>query len=143
MPQYLWATSPASALFGLDQPAAVAGLDPLGICAYQRGSADLLAAVADFDATYAGYAEFQQQMEFYWCLRFIQQEASRNFRPASSARIWCGLIAFRSCSAIHDGFAAAACGHTGGIGGGRSGPVRTGPASFVTSNRGRAADSSA
>ena len=29
---------------------------------------------SDFDATYTEYARHQQQMERYWCLRWLQQE---------------------------------------------------------------------
>ena len=74
VPHYLWATSPLrrySDLVNQRQLLAAVADTP---AAYPRGSSELLAAVADFDATYAAYADFQQQMEFYWCLRFIQQE---------------------------------------------------------------------
>lgn len=74
VPQYLWATSPLRRYADLINQRQLLALINSESAPYQRGSADLLAAVADFDATYAGYAEFQQQMEFYWCLRFIQQE---------------------------------------------------------------------
>jgi exoribonuclease-2 len=39
-------------------------------------SADLLAAMRDFELSYAAYAEFQRGMERYWCLRWLQQQGA-------------------------------------------------------------------
>ncbi|MBK9018620.1 MAG: RNB domain-containing ribonuclease [Sulfuritalea sp.] len=39
-------------------------------------SADLLAAMRDFELTYAAYADFQRGMERYWCLRWLLQQGA-------------------------------------------------------------------
>jgi exoribonuclease-2 len=41
--------------------------------AFAQKSAELFGAMRDFEITYAAYADFQRQMERYWCLRWLQQ----------------------------------------------------------------------
>jgi exoribonuclease II len=74
VPHYLWATSPLRRYSDLiNQRQIIAATQNLSL-PYVRGDAKLLGAIADFDATYGSYGDFQQQMEFYWCVRFIAQE---------------------------------------------------------------------
>jgi exoribonuclease-2 len=72
--QYAWASSPLRRyvdLINQRQLLALFGGQP---APYQSGDENLLAALRQFELAYDAYAEFQRNMERYWCLRWIEQE---------------------------------------------------------------------
>jgi len=78
--QYAWSSSPLRRYVDLVNQrqllAAVRGQPP----AYGRSDAQLFAVVPAFEAAYAAYDEFQQAMERYWCLRWLEHNAVRRSR---------------------------------------------------------------
>ena len=72
----------AAPLYRPGQPVADPGLrrarrDGAAGGAVQARDATLFSIVSAFDAAYAAYNEFQQNMERYWCLRWLGQENAR------------------------------------------------------------------
>ncbi|MDR2092826.1 MAG: RNB domain-containing ribonuclease [Azoarcus sp.] len=75
---YAWSSSPLRRYVDLvNQWQIVAALRG-GAPAFEPKSVDLMAAMRDFEQTYAEYSEFQRRMERYWCIRWLRQNDVRN-----------------------------------------------------------------
>jgi exoribonuclease-2 len=80
--QYAWSTSPLRRYTDLVNQWQIIACVQHGITAplvatFKPKDADLFAIVSGFDAAYAAYADFQNNMERYWCLRWLGQQEQR------------------------------------------------------------------
>jgi exoribonuclease-2 len=80
--QYAWSTSPLRRYTDLVNQWQILACAEHGVTAplvapFKPRDANLFAIVSAFDAAYAAYNEFQQNMERYWCLRWLGQEDAR------------------------------------------------------------------
>jgi len=72
---YAWASSPLRRYVDLVNQWQLLALLTEQSPPFSRNADLMLAAVHDFEATYAAYDEFQRHMERYWCLRWLLQES--------------------------------------------------------------------
>jgi exoribonuclease-2 len=80
--QYAWSTSPLRRYTDLVNQwqilaAAEHGVTAPLVAPFKPRDATLFSIVSAFDAAYGAYNDFQQNMERYWCLRWLGQENAR------------------------------------------------------------------
>ncbi|MDR2032518.1 MAG: RNB domain-containing ribonuclease [Azoarcus sp.] len=74
---YAWSSSPLRRYTDLVNQWQIVAVLGGGEAAFAPKSSDLLAAMRDFELTYAEYSEFQRRMERYWCVRWLRQNEIR------------------------------------------------------------------
>ncbi len=80
--QYAWSTSPLRRYTDLVNQWQILACASHGVTApmvapFKHKDANLFAIVSAFDAAYAAYADFQSNMERYWCLRWLGQHDAK------------------------------------------------------------------
>lgn len=80
--QYAWSTSPLRRYTDLVNQWQILACAEHGVTAplvapFKPRDATLFSIVSGFDAAYAAYNDFQQNMERYWCLRWLGQEQAK------------------------------------------------------------------
>jgi exoribonuclease-2 len=81
--QYAWSTSPLRRYTDLVNQWQIFACVEHGVAAplvapFRPKDADLFAIVSAFDAAYSAYADFQSNMERFWCLRWLAQENAKH-----------------------------------------------------------------
>lgn len=79
VPYYAWSTSPLRRYVDLVNQWQVIATARHGVSArlaapFKPKDADLFAIIGAFDAQYASWGDYQNAMERYWCLRWLQQQ---------------------------------------------------------------------
>jgi len=82
VPYYAWSTSPLRRYVDLVNQWQVIATARHGVSArlaapFKPKDADLFAIIGGFDAQYSAWGEYQNAMERYWCLRWLQQQELR------------------------------------------------------------------
>ncbi|SPE20087.1 conserved hypothetical protein [Burkholderiales bacterium] len=75
---YAWCTSPLRRYVDLLNQRQLIAAARGQAAPHRRGDADLFAVISGFEAAYSAYAEFQELMERYWSLRWMEQEGIRH-----------------------------------------------------------------
>ncbi|MBQ5950373.1 RNB domain-containing ribonuclease [Massilia sp. ST3] len=81
--QYAWSTSPLRRYTDLVNQWQILACAEHGVTAplvapFKHRDATLFSIVSAFDAAYSAYNDFQQNMERYWCLRWLGQEQAKH-----------------------------------------------------------------
>ena len=73
--QYMWSSSPLRRYIDLINQRQLIAAARGETAPYQARDEALLGAMRGFEIAYEAYAEFQRNMERYWCLRWLMQES--------------------------------------------------------------------